>query len=117
VAGHTVGADHASFFIAEAGVNHNNGDLGLAHRLIETAAANAVKFQTFKADLQASSDAPKAEYQKVHGRADERQLEMLRRLELDDNAYRELLRHRRELGLVFLSTPFEEQSADLLERM
>lgn len=119
VAGRRIGPGHPCFVIAEAGVNHN-GDIGVAHRLIDVAAeagADAVKFQTFAADRLATADAPKAEYQKATTGADESQLEMLRRLELKPEQHFELLRHAAERGLIFLSTPFEETSADLLETL
>ena len=73
------------FIIAEAGVNHN-GDINIAKRLIETAAkagADAVKFQSFKAELVISKNAKKAEYQ-VQNTGDESQLEMVKKLELDE---------------------------------
>ena len=72
------------FIIAEAGVNHN-GKLDLALELVAKAAlagADAVKFQTFKAEKLVSVHAPKAEYQKGFGKAGESQLEMLKKLEL-----------------------------------
>ena len=107
------------FIIAEGGVNHN-GDPALAHRLVDVAAdagADAIKFQTFDPDLLAAADAPKAEYQKRQTAADESQRDMLRRLVLSEAAHVELKRHAEERGLLFLSTPFEERSADFLERL
>lgn len=80
------------FIIAEAGVNHN-GDINIAKRLIETAAkvgADAVKFQSFKAELVISKNAKKAEYQ-VQNTGDESQLEMVKKLELDEKAHDELI--------------------------
>ena len=107
------------FIIAEAGVNHN-GSLDLARKLIDVAAvagADAVKFQTFKADHLVSRSAPKADYQKVQTGADESQLEMIRRLELDEAAHHTLIEHCTCRGIVFLSTPFDSPSIELLERL
>ena len=101
--------------IAEAGVNHN-GDMETAKRLIEVAAdsgADYVKFQTFKADTLATSDAPKAEYQK-EGSADQSQLEMLRSLELSKEQHLELMAHSEVSGIRFLSTGFDTSSLDML---
>src|SRR5262245_989183 len=105
------------FVIAEVGVNHN-GDPALAHRLMNIASeagADAVKFQTFRADTLVRRDAPKAEYQKATTGNSEGQYEMLRSLELSEPAHRELASHCRERGIEFLSTPFCEGSADLLD--
>lgn len=107
------------FVIAEAGVNHN-GDIALAHRLVDAAAqagAHAVKFQTFKADRLASAQAPKAAYQQATTGNAESQLDMLRRLELDEAQHLELMRHAADAGILFLSTPFDEDCADLLARL
>lgn len=107
------------FVIAEAGVNHN-GDMAVAHRLIDAAAAagaDAVKFQTFKADRLASAEAPKAAYQKETTGTAESQLDMLRRLELDEAQHAELMRHCADAGILFLSTPFDEDCADMLARL
>lgn len=107
------------FVIAEAGVNHN-GDMDLAHRLIDAAAqagAHAVKFQTFRADRLASAQAPKAAYQQAATGMAESQLDMLRRLELDEAQHVELMRHCAGSGILFLSTPFDEDCADLLARL
>ena len=112
-----VGRGCPCFVIAEAGVNHN-GSLELALQLIDVAAAgaaDAVKFQTFRADQTVTPDAPKARYQMSAIDDTESQMDMLRRLELDPAAYRTLARRCAERGLVFLSTPFDEESADLLE--
>lgn len=102
--------------IAEAGVNHN-GDLDRALALVDAAAeagADVVKFQTFRAAAIASSKAPKAHYQTETTGESESQLDMLRRLELDENAHRRLLARCAERGIEFLSTPFDLQSLDLL---
>ncbi len=101
------------FIIAEAGVNHN-GDLGLALELVDVAAstgADAVKFQSFKAQSLATATAPKAEYQASEQGS---QLEMLKRLELDDDAYRQLAARAHTLGIQFLSTPFDLESLRFL---
>jgi N,N'-diacetyllegionaminate synthase len=102
--------------IAEAGVNHN-GDLDTARRLIDAAAragADAVKFQTFRADEIVTTGAQKAEYQKQTSGKHESQRTMLRRLELDETAHRLLATHCRERGIEFLSTPFDPRSLDML---
>ena len=117
VAGRAIGPGEPCFVIAEAGVNHN-GELDLARRLVEAAAdagADAVKFQTFRADGVASGEAPKAGYQLATTDRAESQLEMLRRLELDATAHGELKRLAEERGLVFLSTPFDASSVELLD--
>lgn len=104
--------------IAEAGVNHN-GDLELAHRLVDAAAdagADVVKFQTFDPEALAAPDAPTAEYQRTAGEG-AGQREMLSRLALPDHAWAALQRHAGERGLTFLSTPFDDGSAELLDRL
>lgn len=104
------------YIIAEAGVNHN-GSLELARNLIDAAAdagADAVKFQTFKAEEVASSFAPKALYQEALGSPGESQLEMLRRLELNVIQHEELVKCCRSRNIEFLSTPFDPDSLDFL---
>jgi N-acetylneuraminate synthase len=104
------------FVIAEAGVNHN-GDLARAMALVDAAAdagADAVKFQTFRADALATAAAPKAAYQERQTGGGETQLAMLRRLELGQEAHRELAARCQAHGLAFLSTPFDEASLDFL---
>lgn len=107
------------FIIAEAGVNHN-GSLDLALQLVDAAkasGADAVKFQTFRAELLATQTAHKAAYQDRTTAKAESQFQMLRRLELDAAAHRELIDHCQEIGIQFLSSPFDAQSSDLLDSM
>lgn len=102
--------------IAEAGVNHN-GSLAMAKKLVEVAAeagADAVKFQTFKAERLVSRTATKAQYQLQTTDAWESQYEMIRRLELDEAAHEALIEHSAVCGIEFLSTPFDQESVDLL---
>lgn len=111
-----VGPGHPCFIIAEAGVNHN-GSLEMARQLVDVAVqsgADAVKFQTFKAERVVALDAPKAEYQMRNTGAVETQFEMLSRLELSTEMHRELRAYCDERGILFMSSPFDEESADLL---
>ena len=108
-----------TYIIAEAGVNHN-GSLDLAQKLVyaaKDAGADAVKFQTFRADALASAVAPKAAYQQRLTEAGESQLEMLKRLELNRESHETLLPLAHELGLDFLSTPFDLGSLMLLDEL
>ena len=101
--------------IAEVGVNHN-GDVALAHRMIDIAAesgAAAVKFQTFQPEALAAASAATTPYQRENGGATS-QAELLRSLMLPDSAWRELKSHAADLDIRFLSTPFDLASAHLL---
>ena len=114
--GRLVGDGHPCFIIAEAGVNHN-GCLNRAMQLIDCAAdagADAVKFQTFKATRIATAQASQAAYQKQNLGKEQSQLEMLKALELSETDHRVLVQHCKSRGILFMSTPFDEQSADLL---
>jgi N-acetylneuraminate synthase len=105
-----------TYIIAEAGVNHN-GSFNIAQKLVEVAAeagADAVKFQTFKADQLVCYSAPKAEYQVKTTDAEESQYEMIRKLELNEDAHEKLIEHCKACGIEFLSTPFDLDSLDLL---
>ena len=104
------------YIIAEAGVNHN-GDLDTAKKLIDEAkkaGADAVKFQTFKAENLASKTALKATYQKQTTDSKQSQYEMLKALELSIKSHTKLIEHTKNIGIEFLSTPFDIDSANLL---
>lgn len=106
------------FVIAEAGVNHN-GDLALAEKLVDAAAAagcDAVKFQTFRAEEIAAETAALAPYQ-AKAKAGRDQRSMLSRLELNENAHLRLQSRSRKAGIEFLSTAFDASSADFLDKI
>lgn len=116
IGAYKIGNGAPPFVIAEAGVNHN-GDIALARDLVDAAAetgAHAVKFQTFAAAKIVTSDAPKAAYQDKNVGAKISQHDMLQALELSHEAHRELRDRAQKRGLVFLSSPFDEASVDLL---
>jgi N-acetylneuraminate synthase len=104
------------YIIAEAGVNHN-GSVDMAMQLVDVAVeagADAVKFQTFKAEKLASKSAEKAAYQIRNTDVAESQFEMLKKLELDESAHKKLVRYCAMKKIQFLSTPFDWESLDLL---
>ena len=104
------------FIIAEAGVNHN-GSIELAKKLIDAAVeagVDAVKFQTFKAEKLVSKKAQKAEYQKETTDSSESQFDMIKKLELDLDTHNELISYCNEKNIMFLSTPFDHGSIDML---
>jgi len=95
------------FIIAEAGVNHN-GSLTNALKLIDAAAAagvDAVKFQTFKAEEVVTAQGAMADYQKKNIGKTESQLNMLKKLELNEKFYQPIIKHCRQKKIIFLSTP------------
>lgn len=112
--------DHRQVYvIAEAGVNHN-GNLDMALELVDVAAragADAVKFQTFRADALARSDTPLAAYQEAGSLGETGMHGMLRKLELSEEAHELLIARCHEKGIDFLSTPFDPISLKLLLRL
>jgi N,N'-diacetyllegionaminate synthase len=119
IAGRRIGPGQPCFVIAEAGVNHN-GSTALALRLVDAAAAagaDAVKFQAFKAERLVSPTAPKAEYQLAATGGAESHFEMIRRLELTADALRQIQAHCMQRGILFLATPFDEESSTQLDAM
>lgn len=107
------------FIIAEAGVNHN-GDINIAKKLVDVASkagADAVKFQTFKADKLVCKNAKKAEYQIETTGKYESQYEMLKKLELTEHMHKELIDYCGSKNIMFLSTPFDIDSIRLLSRL
>jgi N,N'-diacetyllegionaminate synthase len=114
----TIGDNYPAFIIAEAGVNHN-GDIHLALRLVDAAVeagVDAVKFQTFVTEEIVTRTAEKADYQKENtGSTHESQFEMLKKLELSFDAFREIKSYCEYKGILFLSTPFDHTSVDFLD--
>jgi len=108
-----------TFIIAEAGVNHN-GSIELAKKLIDVAVdagADAVKFQTFKAENIVTKNAPKAEYQKQTTDTKESQYDMIKKLELDEEAHKELMKYCKNKNILFFTTPFDHESIELLNQL
>ncbi len=104
------------FIIAEAGVNHN-GDSEIAKKLVDAAAlagADAVKFQTFKAENLVCRNARKADYQMETTDQSESQFDMLKRLELTAQMHEQLIDYCKQKGILFLSTPFDVDSLHYL---
>ena len=105
------------YIIAEAGVNHN-GDMELAKKLIDKAkeaGADAVKFQAFKTELLVQEHTPLAPYQERSQRGS--QYEMLKKLEMNETHHRMLLDYAKEKGIDFLTSPFDLDSIDLIDRL
>lgn len=114
-----LGEAEPCFIIAEAGVNHN-GDINLAKKLIDVAqeaGADAVKFQTFRAEELVTETAEKAEYQKETTNPEESQFAMIKKLELAARDFEELFVYTQRQGILFLSSPFDNWSVDLLEKL
>ncbi|HDK7155685.1 TPA: N-acetylneuraminate synthase [Clostridium botulinum] len=106
----------STYIIAEAGVNHN-GDLELAKLMIDEAkraGANCIKFQTFVSKNIVSKNASKAGYQKQHTKPSESQLDMLKKLELSFDDFKELKKYCDLKGIEFLSTAFDLDSINFL---
>jgi N-acetylneuraminate synthase/N,N'-diacetyllegionaminate synthase len=118
--GHKLIGDYQPcFIIAEAGVNHN-GDIELAKRLIDVAkdvGVDAVKFQTFKVENLVTRDAPKVNYQIQNTKSNESQYDMLKSLELSEDDFKELYDYAKKKNIIFLSTPFDFESVDLLDEL
>ena len=118
IADKIIGEGEPCFIIAEAGVNHN-GDIELAKELIDAARnarADAVKFQTFKAEKVVTQSAEKAEYQKETTEKGS-QYEMIKTLELTEEDFNNLADYAKKKNIVFLSSPFDKESVDLLDEI
>ena len=114
-----IGHGNQCFIIAEAGVNHN-GDIKVAHKLIDSAVkagADAVKFQSFMTEDLVTPEAQKAGYQVETTGQNGGQFAMLKSLELSSDQQKELKAHCDETGILYLCTPYEAKSADLLEEI
>ena len=107
------------FIIAEIGVNHN-GSINLAKRLIDVASiagVDAVKFQTFKAESLVTKNAQKAIYQRENPNVSGNQLDMLKKLELSFEMHKELITYCNNKKIIFLSSPFDHESIELLKNL
>lgn len=108
-----------TIIIAEAGVNHN-GDIKIAKKLIDIASqagVDYVKFQTFKADKISTKYAKKADYQDRNIKNLDSQYDMLKKLELDEDTHRVLIKYCNSKGVKFLSTAFDLDSLELLNQL
>ncbi len=108
-----------TIIIAEVGVNHN-GDLDLAKKMIDIAkecGVDIVKFQTGNAEMIISKNAPKAEYQKATTGSSGSQLEMVKKISLPLESFAELKEYCDKRSIEFLSTPFDLESIDVLNRL
>lgn len=104
--------------IAEAGVNHN-GNLDIAKKMVDVAVqggVDAIKFQTFHAENLVCKNAEKAEYQKQTTEKNESQFDMLKKLELTEDMHRELISYCQQRKILFMSTPFDIDSIELLRK-
>lgn len=107
------------FIIAEAGVNHN-GSIKLAKKLVDAAvdsSCDCIKFQTFKAENLVLKTVQKADYQKQTTKHGGTQLEMLKKLELSADDFKELKEYCEDRNIMFLSTPFDIESAEFLSSL
>lgn len=110
--------NNSTFIIAEIGVNHN-GNVDLARKMIKSASecgVDAVKFQTFISEDLVTENAKTAKYQEDNTNENS-QLNMLKKLELSFDDFLELKKYAEECGVLFLSSPFDLKSVDLLEKL
>lgn len=115
----TISEQSPVFIIAEAGVNHN-GDIELAKQLIDVAVASgadAVKFQSFITEELILDNVEKATYQKETTEKSESQFSMLKKLEFAVSKMKTLKDICEEKGILFLTTPFDEKSLELLDEL
>jgi len=116
-----IGGKHPLFFIAEAGVNHN-GSTTMGKQLIDIAleaGADAVKFQTFKTKNIITRKAPKSTYhiETTGDDNDQSWFNLLKTQEMSKKMHVDLINYCNNQGIIFLSTPYDEESADLLEEL
>lgn len=119
ILGRKIGEGRDLFFIAEAGINHN-GKIEIAKKLVDLAkeaGADAVKFQTFKAEKVVSIFAKKADYQLATTNPQESQFDMIKKLELSEEEFIELKEYCDKREIIFLSTPFDIESLEFLDKL
>jgi N,N'-diacetyllegionaminate synthase len=114
-----VGEGSPCCVIAEAGVNHN-GNMDLAHQLIDSAkaaGADAIKFQSYRTEELITAHATKAAYQVATTGESESQYGMLKALELTGDQQAELKTHCDHAGVLYLCTPYDSASVEMLHRL
>ena len=114
-----IGDGYPCFIIAEAGVNHN-GDVSLAKEMVDKAVeagVDAIKFQTFKSEKLVTKYASMAKYQKENIGEEDSQFNMLKKLELSFEEFIELKDYCNDKNIIFMSTPFDIESAEFLNSM
>jgi len=114
-----IGPDSPCFIIAEAGVNHN-GKIELAKKLVDAAVdakADAVKFQTFKSEGVVTNKIDIADYAKKNIGRNEKQIEMLKDLELGYDEFKDLKKYCDKKNIIFLSTPHSFDAIDFLDEL
>lgn len=119
IGGKGIGLGHQTFIIAEAGVNHN-GNLNIAKEMIDVAVkakVDAIKFQTFKTENLMIKDTPKAKYQKDPKHPEENFYKLLKKLEFSFDQFVELKQYCDLKEIIFLSTPFDNDSVNFLEQL
>ncbi|MFX1391966.1 MAG: N-acetylneuraminate synthase [Promethearchaeota archaeon] len=119
IAGKKIGLNSPIFLIAEVGVNHN-GEVSIAKELVELAARanfDAIKFQTFSADNLLLKSTPKVQYQKFNSDDQENFYDMIKKYELSKKDFKELQIYSSKYNIIFLSTPFDMISVDLLDQL
>lgn len=119
IGNHVISNDSPAFIIGEAGVNHN-GNPDIAMQLVDVAVkagVNAVKFQMFKTEDLILNSIEKAPYQKKTTSKEQTQAEMLKNLELEDEAFGRISDYCKKNGILFLCTPFEKKSLDRLDAL
>ena len=115
-----IGPGFPVFFIAEAGVNHN-GSLKIALKMVDVAkkaGADAIKFQTFKTSNLILPNAPKSKYHIETTGNDKKQtwFDLLKTQELSYQMHKKIIEHCKKRKIIFLSTPYDEESVDMLEK-
>jgi len=106
--------ENRPFVVADAGVNHEN-DIDIAKRMIDDVAragADAIKFQTYKAEKIASRNSP------AYWETSETQYEYFKKYDkFGEEDYCELAAYAKEKSIIFMSTPFDLEAADFLDQL
>ena len=116
-----IGPENPVFFIAEAGVNHN-GSIKNAKKLVDIAkkcGADAVKFQSFKTKNIILKNAPKSKYhiETTGSNKSQTWFELLKTQEMSENMHYEIFEYCKKKNIIFLSTPYDYESVDLLNKL